>query len=192
MVDTLIHMTAQYSNAVLLAVLPHVSDFAAKMELPVPRPITVNQVGRTHVASYTWKLQTGIWLTNGYWFLFDTHGGNPLSGFVAGYSTPTNFFREQEFNDDVWAKYFGVSRMTTNEAIALARAALLKAGFTPNVTHADQPPHRVDGPDEIERLHAHVPYCQVLWEWPGTGVPHAVKDHTSIRVQINTETKALV
>ncbi len=31
----ILQVTAQYSNAVLLAVMPHVSDFAAKQELPI-------------------------------------------------------------------------------------------------------------------------------------------------------------
>ena len=40
----IIRITADYSNAVLVAVLPYVSDFAQKLDLPVPHPITTAHV----------------------------------------------------------------------------------------------------------------------------------------------------
>ncbi len=40
----LVHMTATYSNAMLVAILPQVSDFSKKLDLPIPQPITAAQV----------------------------------------------------------------------------------------------------------------------------------------------------
>lgn len=186
----LVHMTAQYSNAVLLAVMPHISDFAAKMDLPIPQPITASQVARSAPLPYAGYVTAGVWLTNGYWFLFHWQGDGH-HGLVTCFSTPTNWFREQEFSDESIVRYFGSDRMTTNEAIAMARATLKKAGFQPSVTHADEPPTEVQGPSDIKRLKAHVPYCQIEWEWP-PGEDHLARDHNNIHVQINTESKTVV
>ena len=41
-ITALIHITSAYSNAVLVAIMPHVNDFAKKMDLPIPLPITVS------------------------------------------------------------------------------------------------------------------------------------------------------
>lgn len=188
---TLIHMTAQYSNAVLVAVLPHFSNFAAKMELPIPQPITVSQIARAHVVPLTWTVSAGVWLTNGYWFMFKRHG-DPQHGLVCSYSAPNNFFRDGNFNDEDMPKYFGTSHMTTKEAIVLARAALLKAGFTPDLTHADQQPSFVEPAFDLDRLHGHIPYCHVRWEWPSARTPHLMKNHTSVSVYINTDSKTVV
>jgi hypothetical protein len=39
-----IRVTAEYSNAVLLATLPYVTDFSQKLDLPLPAPVTTNHV----------------------------------------------------------------------------------------------------------------------------------------------------
>jgi hypothetical protein len=40
----LIRVTSEYSNAVLVAVMPFVSGYAQKLELPVPHPIAITDV----------------------------------------------------------------------------------------------------------------------------------------------------
>ena len=53
----LIHMTAAYSNAVLVAILPHVSDFAKKLDLPIPQPITATQVLKSRPSPYQGRVE---------------------------------------------------------------------------------------------------------------------------------------
>jgi hypothetical protein len=184
----LIHLTARYSNAVLVAVLPHISQFAAKLDLPIPQSITPDQVARSTPSPYKGYIADGVILTNGYWFLFHWLGPDGGRGLVQGFRAPTNWFFEQEFTDESAAKYFGEDRMTTNEVISMARDTLTKLGFKPELTHSHEAP-TLEGPFDIQRLHRHVPYCRVIWEWPKTENP---VDLNRIRVEINLQTKALV
>src|SRR5579864_7880138 len=60
--------TAQWSNAVLTAMLPHFSDCARQLNLPIPIPITISQVARFVPPLEPGAFQAGLWLTNGYCF----------------------------------------------------------------------------------------------------------------------------
>jgi hypothetical protein len=40
----LIRVTSEFSNAVLVAVMPYVADVVQKLDLPVPRPLTIQHV----------------------------------------------------------------------------------------------------------------------------------------------------
>jgi hypothetical protein len=33
-------ITVSYSNAVLVAIMPHISNFAKALDLPIPQPVT--------------------------------------------------------------------------------------------------------------------------------------------------------
>src|ERR1022692_2479134 len=66
----LIHMTAAYSNALLVAILPHISGFAAKLDLPVKQPITFSDVTSSSPSPYKGLIADAVLLTNNYWFLF--------------------------------------------------------------------------------------------------------------------------
>jgi hypothetical protein len=70
-ITALIHITSAYSNAVLVAILPHVNDFAKKLDLPIPLPITTSQVLRFNVGRMQDFVGGGLWLTNHYQFVFD-------------------------------------------------------------------------------------------------------------------------
>jgi len=58
----LIHMTATYSNAMLVAILPHVSDCAKQLDLPITQPITTSQVAHFRPSPYKNIITGGIWL----------------------------------------------------------------------------------------------------------------------------------
>jgi hypothetical protein len=184
----LVHMTAQYSNAVLLAVMPHISDFAVKMKLPIPQPITASQVAKSSPSLYAGYVAAGVWLTNGYWFVFHWHGDGH-HGLVDSFSAPTNWFREQEFSPERIQRYIGVDNMSTNAALALARETLVKLGFKPELTHADQPPTEIEGPVNIPKTGQHIPYCRITWEW---STSEFMADVNHIAVAINLDSKTVV
>lgn len=177
----LIHMTVAYSNAVLVAVLPHVSGFAAKLDLPTPQPIAASQVLWSHAAPYKDWVEDALVLTNGYWFLIDARG------FVSSFRAPTNWFFEQEFTDERIRGYLGQDHMTTNEVISMARDSLVKLGYKPELTHSYETP-TLEGPFDLHRkeIAGHVPYCRVMWDWP----KEAQQNH--ITIEINMQTKTLV
>ncbi|EEF57893.1 hypothetical protein Cflav_PD0843 [Pedosphaera parvula Ellin514] len=70
----LIHITAAYSNAVLVAILPHVSDFAKKLDLPIPQPIAANQVIWFKQVPFKGQIDGALVLSNNCWFHFSSHG----------------------------------------------------------------------------------------------------------------------
>src|SRR5579885_2219392 len=123
----IIHITAAYSNAVLLAILPHVSNCVQRLELPIPQPITASQVAHFNVSPWNEDVGGSLWLTNHYQFVF----GN---GYLRAFQSPANWFNNQYDNwDDVdyFKRYVGKENMTTNEAIEFARHSFYKLGYQP-------------------------------------------------------------
>lgn len=177
----LVHMTATYSNAVLVAILPHISDFAKKLDLPIQQTITAGQVLRCNPNPYKGRIGGPVVLTNHYWFLFD------YRGYVVSFTSPTNWFSGDEDIVDNPQHYTGKTQMTTNQIVALAQATLLKLGYPPELTHADTTPG-IQGPYELNQG-GHVPYCRVEW------CPIEDRDsdgYSRVRVEINTQQKSVV
>jgi hypothetical protein len=151
----LIHMTSAYSNAVLVAILPHVSDVARKLDLPVDLPVTTNQVRRFNPLPRKDLVGGGLGLTNRYWFVFEF-------GAVEGFRSPDNWFAEQDIVN--LERYVGKDNMTTNEAIELARDSLRKLGYDPKEFHADHLPTSFEGP--CDTRNGHIPFCRIEWSSP--------------------------
>lgn len=184
----IIHITAAYSNAVLVAILPLISDFASKLKLPIPQPITLSQVEWSRICPDKDCIGAGIILTNKYWFSFQCLSANHNQNCrVVGVRAPTNWFFEQEFTEESTAKYWGVDRMTTNEVVLMAREALSKLGYSPGLTHADEPPTSIEGPFDTKRGPHHAPYCRVEWN-----LPKEADFPNHIKVEINMENRTIV
>lgn len=180
----LIHMTATYSNAMLVAILPQVSDFSAKLDLPIQQPITASQVTWFKPSPYKDFIGGGLTLSNGYWFAFN-------SGYVNGFRSPDNVFTDQDHGAN-WPKYaYGKDNMTTNDAIALARESLRKLGCTPEMLGCDVPPQSITGPYDTKDGH-HVPDCQIRWErYPHPKSAEEQASNDVVTVEINLEKKSL-
>ena len=110
-------VTAGYSNAVLIAILPYVSDFAKKMELPIPLPLTMAQVQQFGCDPHIGEVGGAVTLTNGYeiWF---------AQGYVQELRKPSSLFRRASLMTnltghaapiaDAWA--LGTSSVCRNQA----------------------------------------------------------------------------
>jgi hypothetical protein len=179
----LVHMTATYSNAMLVAILPQVSDFSAKLDLPITQPITAAQVQEFRPSPFKDFIGGGLKLTNGYWFMYD-------KGYVNSFRSPDNVFHDEDPATS-WPKYaYGKDNMTTNDAIALARESLRKLGFTPEVLGCDASPQSVTGPYDTKDGH-HVPDCQIRWERypePKTAEEQASNDVVTLEINMGNKT----
>ena len=71
--EEIIHLTTVYSTALLSAILPHISDFAEKFDLPIERPITVEQV-QIFIPNPKGQMEGSLFLTNNAWFHFSKLG----------------------------------------------------------------------------------------------------------------------
>jgi hypothetical protein len=81
--------------------------------------------------------------------------------------------------------------MTTNEVISMARDALVKLGYKPELTHSYETPMTRGPYDDRKRFFAHIPYCEVTWEWPK--MDHSIDvDKNTIQVIVNMDSKSLV
>lgn len=181
----LIHMTAAYSNAVLVAVLPHVSDFAKKLDLPLPQPITAQMVKEFRPNPYKDYIGGGIFFSNCL-FAFE-------NGTVDNFRSADNVF----YDDDPAAninKYIGKDNMTTNQAIALGRDALQKLGYDPKVLACDVSPRSFYGPQDLKDG-KHIPYCKIQWERYAEAevTSRAMQTNNDIvTIEINMEKKTIV
>ena len=177
--EQLIHITAMYSNAVLVAILPHVSDFAKTLDLSIVQNVTIEQVVRFGPSPYKGHIAGALWLTNGYWFAFSPHG------YVDSFRSPRNWFTAQDDAVDNLTNYMGQTRMSTNEIVAFARNTLIKLGHNPDVTHADSTPE-LQGPSDLKQG-GHIPYCRVAWRFDENS-----DGYRDVHVDINTQEKIVV
>ena len=149
---TFIQVTAQYSNAVLVAVLPHISDFCQKLDLPVSSPITIQQVAHFNCnAKKDFGAGGALALTNGFKF-------NCSHGIVDAFYDPQSyFFGDTEKVLGCYSNYYGQVNMTQDEAVEMARGALRKLGYDIADLYADGvpviPPLEGDGTNVIPRFH---------------------------------------
>lgn len=159
----LIHMTLQYSNAVLVALLPHFSDFAEKLELPVPAPITTNEVARFAPRRLPGDVGGTLFLTNGWRFGF--HRGH-----VEAFEAPRNYLTLQE--PDRIPEFFGTVNLDTNQAIRLARDTLKRMGYAGRLPKTTNSPSTLEGP---RKWRGHIlPYYLIEWRWNTGNSEHAV------------------
>lgn len=150
----LIHMTAVYSNAMLVAILPQVSDFAKELDLPIPQPITASQVIEFRPSPYKGEIGGGLMLSNHYWFSY-------ADGHVMSFRSPDRFFGREDLIEN-WRRFTGKDNMTTNQAIEMARQTLKKLGYKLEELYADAPPTTFHPPFDFQGHH--IPHCQIIWD----------------------------
>lgn len=179
-----VHMTATYSNAMLVAIIPHISDFSKKLDLPIPQPITSSHVQEFRPSNIKGFIGGGLILTNGYWFAYN-------NGCVDGFRSPNNAFVDDNPAEN-WPKYaYGKDNMTTNDAIALARQSLRKLGYTPELLGCDAPPRWFTGPYDTKDGH-HVPHCQMRWQrYPEPKNADERANNDSVTIEVNMEKKTI-
>ena len=180
------NFTATRSNASFFAVLPHISDFAKKIDLQIALPITPVQVEHFFASPFPHMVGEDLYLTNGYWFSCRWHHlRNKKVPLRSEDIEPVSI----EFGIAHMADYVELppSKMTTNEIITLARQTLVKLGYIPEIIHADAAPE-LQSPAEAKDA-GHTPYCEVKW------VPEGKRDSagfSEICVSVNTRDKSVV
>lgn len=155
----IVQVTAQYSNAVLIAILPYVSDFATKLELPVSHPITTAHVREFKCSPRADLFGGRVILTNGFEFAF-------LHGHVEMFRTPQCYYELQD--PDLVPRFFGPVKLREKDALKIVHQAIKKLGYTDAALYADRPP-RVTHPAKVGKNY--VPRYRVWWGDPTQGLP---------------------
>ena len=165
-----IQVTAQYSNAVLAAIMPQISDFATKLQLPVPLPITVAHVREFRCAPL--KDYTGgvVMFTNHLQVSY-------MLGHVNGFRTPRSYYNLQDPEDI--PRFYGTLRLNQDQALEFARENIRKLGFTLKETFTDQEPE-IDLPPRIGTNV--VPHYRFQWKDPLFG-------RTCVSIEVDADKK---
>jgi hypothetical protein len=171
----ILQVTAEYSNAVLVAIMPYVSDFAQRLDLPIPQPVTVAQVERFGCSPRSDHIGGRIFLTNGYAFSF-THGA------VVLYCSPHSFYSLQD--PDRVPEFYGPVKLTEKQAVQTAREAVKKLGYSDATLSTGRPP-KVTRPSSAAK--GRVPRCLVEWIEPDQA-PQAAMPRRTLEVEVNTST----
>ena len=141
-------------NAVLVAILPYVSDFAHKLDLPVQTPVLPAQVrsaGTSRLLSNRGNVEGWIAMTNGVDFDF-------AGGIVTRYATSRNYGAIQDTSQI--KDFYGKLHLSKDEAIKMAREIPIKLGYTLKDFGCDVPP-KVSGPFQHEGKT--VPFYFIEW-----------------------------
>lgn len=169
MVLDMIHVTVQYSNAVLVALLPIFSDFAKKLELPVPTPLTAEHVkhfvtGGPVMPGYPLDVRGYLVLTNGWRFWYSC-------GHVTSFEAPRNYFTLQDI--DRISEFFGTVKMSRKEVVALARRTLQQMSYAEKLPRTAKRPKKIEGPVKLRDGNT-IPHYAVEWEWKTGDSDHFV------------------
>ncbi len=176
-----VELTAQYTNAVLAAVLPLLADYGAALQLNLPKPLTRTAVKMAYVKDLP-NISVDILLTNGYDFHF-TQGY--FTHFVDVSNSPVTK-REKELTHLV-----GEPKLSTNEVITFVRQRVSRLGYPTNRTLLDLPP-RVTGPRK-QSDGSILPFYWLEWPTVYRSASEADGDHSvylSDRYPISAEVDA--
>ncbi|HWD20708.1 MAG TPA: hypothetical protein VHB20_15675 [Verrucomicrobiae bacterium] len=171
----LLEITAAYSNAVLIAILPQISEFASELHLPVNVPIARGAIQRFACAPFDGDPGGYLVLTNGYEFWYDF-------GHVKGFAAPHSYYRLQNPHDI--PAFYGRLNMTQQEAVDMARHALCDLGYSVTNIFADSSPSVVPPP----QVEGHVvPVYRIEWHNP----LEISTLQTSIDIEVNGDRKSI-
>jgi hypothetical protein len=167
-----IRVTAQYSNAVLVAVLPHISDISHKLNLPCP--VTMTNVIECSIkpSRRDGNVCAEVGFRGNWFFQFDR-------GYIRVIQGPGEFFTIQDF--DKIPSLYGTVRMSKGEAVDFARGVIKRLGIPLESVFAEQEP-RVTKPPQFGTNT--VPHYRVQWLDPrGNGMS------VSVDMDINADAK---
>lgn len=126
----LIQMTAAYSNAVLMAVLPHVTDVAKELNLPIIQPVQPAHVWRFVCDPRKGAIGGWVTFTNGYQFWFQ-------NGHIDMMESPNCYFHLQD--PDEIPRFYGTMRMTESDAVQMGEQTVRKLGYHPSWLKTEKP-----------------------------------------------------
>ncbi len=126
-----LQVTPEYSNAVLVALLPTFSDFAKKLDLPIPRPIIQSDVASFRVMPYRRNLVASVRLKNDWAFGFQF---GHVNSFASAHEVEVGD-SHQEFSN------YGDVKITPDDAVAAAKQMLSRLDIPLDDVYATQKPN---------------------------------------------------
>ena len=121
-----------YAWKLIPLMLAAIDEYGQKLALPIPSPLTTNNLARVEVHNNEGWPHAEVTLTNGWRFVY-------RHAMVNGYYAPDNFFSSD--NRRIHVKDFkGKWNLNTNQAVAVVKSALAKLSFPTNNIHLNFSP----------------------------------------------------
>jgi hypothetical protein len=144
-------MSPDYAWKLIPMMFTAIDAYAKKLSLPIPYPLTTNNVARVEAFNNDGWPHCEIWLTNGWHFVY-------RHKMVNGFFTPHNFFDSD--NRKIHIRDFdGKWNLTTNEAIEVVRRAMAKLDYPTNNVHMNFQPKAYTASVDKE----HIPRLRFEW-----------------------------
>jgi hypothetical protein len=164
-------MSPDYAWKLIPVMFTAIDSYAKKLSLPIPYPLTTNNVAKVEAHNNDGWPHCEIWLTNGWHFVY-------RHTMVNGYYAPDNFFdsdnRKIHFRD-----FDGKWNLTTKEAIEVVRRAMAKLDYPTNNVHMDFQPKAFAASVDKE----HIPRLRFEWYY---SVQEELQSRLEAEVNVDT------
>lgn len=161
----------EYAWKLIPLMLADIDDYGQKLSLPIPRPLTTNNLACVEVHNNGGWPHCEIWLTNGWHFVY-------RHAMVNGYYAPDNFFASDDRKIHI-KDFDGKWNLTTNQAIAVVTKALAKLAYPTNNVHMDFAPRVYKATIATE----HVPRLRFEWYYENSA-------HDDLQSKVEAEVNA--
>lgn len=150
-------MNPDYAWKLIPIMFKAVDEYAQKLSLPVPQPMTTNNVAKVEAYNNNGWPHCEIWLTNGWHFVY-------RHTMVNGFYAPDNFFDSDNRQIHI-SEFEGKWHLTTNQAIEVVRRAIAKLAYPTNHVHMDFAPTVYTASVDKE----HIPRLRFEWYYLTNG-----------------------
>jgi hypothetical protein len=144
-------MSPDYAWKLIPMMFTAIDAYAKKLSLPIPYPLTTNNVAKVEAHNNEGWPHCEIWTTNGWHFVY-------RHTMVNGYYAPDNFFDSDDRKIHI-RDFEGKWNLTTNQAIEVVRQAKNKLNFPTNNVHMYFAPNVYAASVNRE----HIPYLRFEW-----------------------------
>ena len=147
----------EYAYRLVPVVFQAVEDWARKLNLDLPLPVTTNQVKRFYCSNNGGVPYVEMTLKNDWYFIYDVN--------MVTYSRSPRCFFESALLPFHVKDFVGQPRLTETQAVELARQTIAKLGYPPGFARTDQALRNILRPAEIKGMPA-IPRLCFEWVYP--------------------------
>jgi hypothetical protein len=163
-----------YAWKLIPIMLVAVDKYARTLSLPIPRPLTTNNVAKIEILNNDGWPHAEILLTNNWRFIY-------RHTMVNGYYAPDNFFASDKRKIHV-SEFKGKWNLGTNQAIELVKTTLSKLNFPTNNIHMDFSPRINYATGDFQKI---IP--RYYFEWFYENVTHDDLQ-SKVEAEVNADT----
>lgn len=149
----------EYAMRLIPIVFKAIGDYAQTLSLPIPQPLTTNNVSRVEIHDNEGWPHAEVTLTNGWRFVY-------RHAMVNGFYSP-NILVSTGYRPYHAREFEGKWNLTTNQAIELVKKTLAKLNYPTNNVHMDFAPNVICAAGDFKKS---IP--RYFFEWHYENVAH--------------------